>query len=652
MWMTVPSTDERLRRDLGRTVRPADPDELFNRLIDRRRRRATVRRLGAASLAVFVVAGTVGVFALVSGTFGRDVPADGAGGEIVFTHRGPDETTLSGATFDSIWVAESDGSDARPFVDAPDHQDAAATWSPDGTQVALWSSNFDPARASSVLNRELVVVNADGSGRRVIARSQDLQGMSPQIQWSPDGAQLAFLTLGLDEHVDLKALDEFGLPLPGVAIVNADGTGARSMLVSEGIYGLDWSSDGQALIVGRIENAFGGEENQGRAQTSIERLEIEDGTRSIIAELPSGSTATSLSVSPDGGTLAFLLGEAPLTFTYPATGLDSQVASMPVDGGTVTELTADGSLKQGLGWSPGGERLTYSVGGGEHGERCDIVGIGADGGAPETVIDGAAQGFCALSASIQPPTADGVAPPPFSPTPPPPSPEPANGAGSRAPSWLGTTTVPGVEGARCDVSSVRAPFPGLVAGGGPTAYLYSEATDEPCGPGTSMVLGIDLGRQDGVDLESGPIACPGSRCRILSAPDITSDQSPEVALTWDVGTGESPVAFYGFFDPGLGEKASIEPIGRDDVFSIGDGDGRRAIVTCVQVAHGNPPSVVQLVATVEDADAGTWTLQRQPWVVEGSSMTAGKVTEEVVFEDAIPAQGTLCGAPFGSPPSG
>ena len=225
--------------------------------------------------------------------------------------------TLSGAIFDSIWVAEADGSDARPFVDAPDHQDAAATWSPDGTQVALWSSNFDPARASSVLSRELVVVNADGSGRRVIARSQDLQGVSQQIQWSPDGTQLAFLTMGLDEHVDLKALDEFGLPLPGVAIVNADGTGARSMLISEGIYGLDWSSDGRALIVGRIENAFGGEEDQDRAQTSIERLEIEDGTRSTIAELPPGSTATSLSVSPDGDTLAFLLGEAPLTFDLP-----------------------------------------------------------------------------------------------------------------------------------------------------------------------------------------------------------------------------------------------------------------------------------------------------------------------------------------------
>ena len=44
MWMTVPSTDERLRRDLGKTVRPADPDELFTRLTHRRHRQAVVRQ--------------------------------------------------------------------------------------------------------------------------------------------------------------------------------------------------------------------------------------------------------------------------------------------------------------------------------------------------------------------------------------------------------------------------------------------------------------------------------------------------------------------------------------------------------------------------------------------------------------------------------
>jgi len=648
--MTVPSTDERLRRDLGKTVRPADPDELFTRLTHRRHRQAVVRRLGVVSLAVVVIVGTIGAFALVAGTFGRDVPADGPGGEIVFTHRGPDDRTLSGAIFDSIWVAEHDGSDARPFIDAPNHQDAAATWSPDGTQVALWSTDLRSAGAPSVLSRNVVVVNADGSGRTVIARSQDLQGVTQQIRWSPDGTQLAFLTMGLDTDVDLSAMDRFGLPLPGVAVVNADGTGARSMLDGEGIYGLDWSSDGRALIVSRIQNAFGGEEGQDRTQTTIERVEVDGGATSTVAELPLDSTATSLSVSPDGGTLAFLRGEVPLSPGAGPSGVDGEVASMSIEGGTITELTADGSFKQGLDWTPEGDRLTYSIVGGAQGERCDVVGIDSDGGVPQTVIDGTDGGFCALDASTRPATEDGVAPPPYSPTPPPPSPEPANGAGSQAPSWLGTTTVPGVEGARCDVSSVRAQFPGLVAPGGPTAYLYSEVTNESCGPGSAMVLGIDLGRQDGVDVESAPIICPATRCRILAAPDITSDQSAEIALTWDVNTSETPVSFYGYFGPDLGEKASIAPMGPDDVFSIAVSDQRRAIVTCVPVAHGDPASVVQLVATLDDADAGTWTLQREPWTVSTSSMAAGTTTEEVVSEDAIPAQATLCGAPLGSAP--
>ena len=49
-------------------------------------------------------------------------------------------STRSGSP--NLTAATRDRSSTRP-----NHQDAAATWSPDGTQVALWSSNFDSARA-------------------------------------------------------------------------------------------------------------------------------------------------------------------------------------------------------------------------------------------------------------------------------------------------------------------------------------------------------------------------------------------------------------------------------------------------------------------------------------------------------------------------
>ena len=121
-----------------------------------------------------------------------------------------------------------------------------------------------------------------------------------------------------------------------------------------------------------------------------------------MAELPPDSTATSLSVSPDGDTLAFLRGEAPLSPGFGPSGVDGEVASMSIEGGAITELTADGSFKQGLDWIPEGDRLMYSVVGGAEGERCDVVGIDSDGGVPQTVIDGTEGGFCALDASTRP----------------------------------------------------------------------------------------------------------------------------------------------------------------------------------------------------------------------------------------------------------
>jgi hypothetical protein len=209
----------------------------------------------------------------------------------------------------------------------------------------------------------------------------------------------------------------------------------------------------------------------------------------------------------------------------------------------------------------------------------------------------------------------------------------------------------------CDVSSVKAQFPGLVVAEGPTAYLYSEGADGTCstaGSPSTMILAIDLGRQDGVDVRSDPMACPTAPCFILAAPDITGEQTAEVAISWDTGTDETPIRFVGlFFDPELGGKAFIEAMGPETPFRTGGTDDRRMVVTCESVAHGDPPVVIQLTATRDVGAQGVWTLERRPWAIDGSTMTAGPASETRVNEAAIPAQGTLCGAPFGSlPPNG
>lgn len=56
--------DDRLRRDLERAARPADPAGVYDELIRRRERRRITRRIEATALAVAVVAGTI------AGTYG------------------------------------------------------------------------------------------------------------------------------------------------------------------------------------------------------------------------------------------------------------------------------------------------------------------------------------------------------------------------------------------------------------------------------------------------------------------------------------------------------------------------------------------------------------------------------------------------------
>jgi hypothetical protein len=60
----VARLDDRLRRDLERAARPADPASVYEELIRRRERRRIVRRIEATALAVAVVAGTI------AGTYG------------------------------------------------------------------------------------------------------------------------------------------------------------------------------------------------------------------------------------------------------------------------------------------------------------------------------------------------------------------------------------------------------------------------------------------------------------------------------------------------------------------------------------------------------------------------------------------------------
>jgi Tol biopolymer transport system component len=123
------------------------------------------------------------------------------------------------------------GLDGRPPVRlTPDLvADSDATWSPDGARLAVDSIGLGDAKG-------LVVMNSDGTGRRVLNRS----AIGP-FAWSPDGSLMA-VALQQDKA--------------NLAVISLDGTEARIVLagqrLSDGAVGMSapvWSPDGQWLAV-------------------------------------------------------------------------------------------------------------------------------------------------------------------------------------------------------------------------------------------------------------------------------------------------------------------------------------------------------------------------------------------------------------------
>jgi Tol biopolymer transport system component len=106
-------------------------------------------------------------------------------------------------------------------ITPPGREDGAPAWSPVAPRIAFYRLDRRPGGQSGIF-----VANADGSRARLLAADGGLP------IWSPDGRKVAFLTS----------------PVPGIWVVNADGTGRR--LVVRGVRPnvLGWSPDGRKLV--------------------------------------------------------------------------------------------------------------------------------------------------------------------------------------------------------------------------------------------------------------------------------------------------------------------------------------------------------------------------------------------------------------------
>ena len=137
----------------------------------------------------------------------------------------------------TIYVHNADGSGKRRLARGgsvsrnrqgqPTEAGDGFAWSPDGRRIAF-VSNRDG-------NFELYVMNADGSGQRRLTRNTTTD-LNPV--WSPDGRTIAFVST---TYADPKG----SLRRPQVHVMNADGSGRRTLARGDSP---SWSPDGRKIV--------------------------------------------------------------------------------------------------------------------------------------------------------------------------------------------------------------------------------------------------------------------------------------------------------------------------------------------------------------------------------------------------------------------
>ena len=137
----------------------------------------------------------------------------------------------------ALWLARSDGTDARRVVKIPPGMGIAhIVWSPDGSRLAF------------VHDSELRVIQADGTGERLLSRHWAAGwGFAPPV-WSPDGQTLAFPAL--EGEMGSDAFSEAGTyRYVGIHLVDVATGRERRLLPDEATGSLSpaWSPDGSRL---------------------------------------------------------------------------------------------------------------------------------------------------------------------------------------------------------------------------------------------------------------------------------------------------------------------------------------------------------------------------------------------------------------------
>ena len=459
--------DERLKRELERAGRPADPSGIYEDLIRRRERRRIVRKVESGVLAIAVVAVSVaGVYGL-SRVFREDAERDAAtpsvtNGEIVFS------IPLEGG--EALMAVSSDGTGLRRLTPEGGADYGSPDVSPDGRTVVVVHS-----RPSFVSEQVAVLATIPIEGGPPTWLTNE-PAIVQDPAWSPDGTTIAF-------NGDVP-----GGPF-GIYILDVDTSDTRLIPGTDNMLtgNPTWSPDGRRI-------AFEGSTDSG---TDLNQ------NWDIYSVRPDGSDLTNLTNTRDQSEMmpAWSWANDRIAFVQsgPAEGSLNTVA---LDGAGVRRVEVGENIPNDPAWSPDGKQLAFWV------DTGQVYTVRVDG----TDLQPVAGAMGAPAWAIVADDSD-VAPMPT----PTPSPSPTP---SGKDIGLGFPV--------CNVTSVRGEFATGVDG---KAYVATKGGDTACpdlGDGM-QVLAVDVTGDGLADTSYGPLECDWF-CSAFSAPDVDGDGVDEILI--------------------------------------------------------------------------------------------------------------------------
>jgi Tol biopolymer transport system component len=252
--------------------------------------------------------------------------------------------------------------------------DGQPAWSPDGQRVAFKTVQFG--------SNQLAVINADGSGERLLTRT--FRFSEGQPAWSPDGSLLLYRRTPenpLVQNADIWVLDiEAGAKDPTNPVTH------RVLTRTGDERYPSYSPDGARIVFrGDLDLA---------EPSGDEELYVMDADGTNVRQLTdNGDFDSAPAWSPDGTQIAFEKAAAG-TFVpgVPAEpgkeAEEKDIYVMDADGTNVRRLTDSPGLDEGPVWSPDGTKIAFSS---DRDGQQELYVMNADGSDPRRVTDNPAR---------------------------------------------------------------------------------------------------------------------------------------------------------------------------------------------------------------------------------------------------------------------